>query len=60
MGASCVEGAARGKPKRQGEKSDEKAARFYHGNKNRCTLIAVGWLATDESECCGYVSSHGG
>jgi hypothetical protein len=61
MGASCVEGATCGKTERQGEKSDEKVAKFYHGNKNRCTLNAAGWLATGESERRGgYVSRKGG
>jgi hypothetical protein len=53
MSASCVEGAARGKAEREGENNDEETARFYHGNENRCTLIAVGRLATRESECRG-------
>jgi hypothetical protein len=49
MSARGVQGAACGKTEREGEKSDEKAAKFYHGNKNRCTLIAAAWLATGES-----------
>jgi hypothetical protein len=53
MSARGVEDAARRKAEREDEKSDEKAAKIYHGNKNRCTLIAAGWLATSESECKG-------
>jgi hypothetical protein len=60
MGASCLEGATCRKTERQGEKSDEKVAKFYHGNKNRCTLIAAGWLATGESECRAAMFSRQG
>jgi hypothetical protein len=35
--------------KTEQEKSDEKAAKNYHVNKNRCTLIAVAFFATGES-----------
>ena len=48
-GASCVQGAAGRETEREGENDDEKAAKFYHDNKNRCTLIAAAWLATGES-----------
>jgi hypothetical protein len=59
IGARSLERAASGQTEREREKSDEKAAGNYHGNKNRCTLIAGASLATAESDwrACGAVDA---
>jgi hypothetical protein len=49
LGAGGMKRAAGRKAKRESEKSDEKTAKIYHGNKNRSTLIAAATLATGES-----------